>query len=153
MAKRGRPPIFDEAKQGELCAMVAHGCPIFLAAAHAGVNPRAVAYARKKNPQFARLLDFALARGKLLALPKTNLDGRRSWRASVRYLEERHPRWHGDDESALVALIVERADYHATQFENKRARKIARSKQKSKITRVPAGTPTPNHEPSSVRPE
>ena len=109
MAKRGRPPIFNEVKQGELCAMVAHSCPIFIAAAHFGVNPRTIRYARKTKPRFARLLAFALARGKLLASPKTNLDGRRSWRATVRHLERLSGRWCRND-SALVACIVERAD-------------------------------------------
>ena len=87
MAKRGRPPIFNDVKQGALCAMVAHGCPIFIATAYVGVNPRTVRYARKNNRAFATQLRIALISGRLLAPPKLKLDGRTSWRASALHLE------------------------------------------------------------------
>ena len=95
MTEHGRPPIFDERKQRELCLLVLAGCPIFLAAEYLSVSPRTVRYARNHNPEFDRSLSEAVAACEAVPLRYMNDSGRSSWRTAAWYLERVRARRFG----------------------------------------------------------
>ena len=110
MARRGRPLVFDRAKQAELCTLVKAGCPIFIAAGHLGVSTRTVRYARTHNPEFDRELDLASASCEVVARREFHGASRRSWKASAWYLERVRPKRFGPKglPPAFLAAMEER---------------------------------------------
>ncbi|MFZ5831591.1 MAG: hypothetical protein ACOY3P_16015 [Planctomycetota bacterium] len=93
MARRGRRPILDEAKQREVVAMVAAGCTRRAAASHVGCSDRTIRATAAREPQFRQRLRHARAAfeiGHLRSIRNAAQQGRH-WRAAAWALERRFP--------------------------------------------------------------
>jgi hypothetical protein len=89
--KRGRPPLFDELKRTELCAMVRSGCSIRYAAHRLGVNRSTIRYACRTDPAFADRLRDAEHERSQSAIGRVFNAGEHSWRAAAWLLERNDP--------------------------------------------------------------
>jgi hypothetical protein len=84
-ARRGRPPVFDEARRDHFCSLLRLGCTISKAAASVGVSRRGVLYAAKRDPELAERIRLVRLESRLD--PITKIHSSRSWRAAAWLLE------------------------------------------------------------------
>jgi hypothetical protein len=83
--KRGRPPVFDDAKRDHFLSLLRLGCTISKAAATVGLSRRGVLYAAKRDPQFAERIRLARFESRLDPINK--IANSRSWHAAAWLLE------------------------------------------------------------------
>jgi hypothetical protein len=83
--KRGRPPVFDDAKRDHFLSLLRLGCTISKAAVSVGISHRGVLYAAKRDPQFAERIRLARFESRLD--PIKQIANSRSWHAAAWLLE------------------------------------------------------------------
>ena len=83
--KRGRPPVFDDAKRDHFLSLLRLGCTISKAAATVGLSRRGVFYAAKRDSQFAERIRLARFESRLDPINK--IANSRSWHAAAWLLE------------------------------------------------------------------
>jgi hypothetical protein len=83
--KRGRPPVFDDAKRDHFLSLLRLGCTISKAAAFVGISRRGVLYAARRDPQFAERIRLARFESRLDPINK--IANSRSWHAAAWLLE------------------------------------------------------------------
>lgn len=91
--KVGRPPVLDEAKRREICAILAVGCSRRTAAFYVDCSVNTIRRTALRNAEFAAQLRRAESACEVAALTHLNKavkDGR-NWRAAAWLLERRYP--------------------------------------------------------------
>ena len=68
----GRPPVLDEVKKGEICAIVAVGCSRATAARYVGCHPDTIRNTAQRDEEFAQALERAESKHEVLHLSYIN---------------------------------------------------------------------------------
>jgi hypothetical protein len=84
-ARRGRPPVFDEARRNHFCSLLQLGCTISKAARLVGMSRRGILYAARRDPQLAERIRLARMESRLDPIRK--ISSSRSWQAAAWLLE------------------------------------------------------------------
>jgi hypothetical protein len=89
----GRPPVLDEAKQREICAILAVGCSRTVAARYVGCHVQTIRNTAGRDENFARALAQAESRDEIAHLANINKAAQegRYWRAAAWALERKYP--------------------------------------------------------------
>lgn len=89
----GRPPILDEAKQREICAILAVGCSRAVAARYVGCHVQTIRNTAGRDENFALALEQAESRDEIAHLANINKAAQegRYWRAAAWALERKYP--------------------------------------------------------------
>jgi hypothetical protein len=90
-----RPPILDEVKRAEICALLAAGCSQQAAARYVGVSPTAIRNAARREPAFHQQLLKAMQTAELDSLQNIRAAAAKSWRAAAWLLERTKPQQYG----------------------------------------------------------
>jgi hypothetical protein len=107
-----RPPILDDVKRAEICALLAAGCSQQVAASYVGVTPAAIRNAAARNRAFHHQLLKAMQSAELDALQTIRAAAPKSWRAAAWLLERTKPQQYGYRNPKQLT-----ADYWARFFE------------------------------------
>ena len=93
MAKPGRPPVLDETKRREICAVLSMGGSRRLAARYVGCAPTTIMNTAERDPEFRDQLMQAEGQHELLYLRNIQAAAKREqyWRAAAWMLERRYP--------------------------------------------------------------
>ena len=93
----GRPPLLDEIKQKEICAILAAGCSRAAAAHYVVCHPDTIRNTADRDEAFALALSHAESTHELFALAQINTAAKesRNWRAAAWVLERRFPNRYG----------------------------------------------------------
>ncbi len=93
----GRPPILNEAKQREICAILAVGCSRATAAQYVGCHPDTIRNTALRDDAFAEALGQAESKHEVRHLTFINkaAEEGRYWRAAAWALERRFPSRYG----------------------------------------------------------
>src|SRR5262245_26030713 len=81
LVRRGRPPLFDEARRHEFCNLLRLGCTISKAAKLVGISRRGVLYAARRDPNLAERIRLARIESRLDPINK--IAGSKSWHAAA----------------------------------------------------------------------
>lgn len=100
MTKRseiGRPPVLDEAKKGEICAILAVGCSRATAARYVGCHPDTIRNTAQRDDKFALDLERAESKHEVkhLAFINKAAEEGKYWRAAAWALERKYPGRYG----------------------------------------------------------
>src|SRR5688572_23038777 len=95
MSKIGRPPVLDDVKQHEVCALLNAGCSLRAAARYVGCAPSTISRTSETNPRFAGMIRAAYMRRELKLLDDIREAGHTHWRASAWMLERLYPDRYG----------------------------------------------------------
>jgi hypothetical protein len=87
--RRGRPPLFDEAKRHEFCNLLRLGCTISKAAKLIGISRRGILYAARRDPGLAERIRLARMESRLDPINK--IANSKSWHAAAWLLERNCP--------------------------------------------------------------
>jgi hypothetical protein len=90
-----RPPILDDVKRAEICALLAAGCSQQVAARYVGVTPAAIRNAARRHRAFHQQLLKAMQTSELDALQTIRAAAPKSWRAAAWLLERTKPQQYG----------------------------------------------------------
>lgn len=90
-----RPPILDDVKRAEICALLAAGCSQQVAARYVGVTPAAIRNAATRNRAFHQQMLKAMQTSELDALQTIRAAAPKSWRAAAWLLERTKPQQYG----------------------------------------------------------
>ena len=90
-----RPPILDDVKRAEICALLAAGCSQQVAARYVGVTPAAIRNAAARNRAFHQQMLKAMQTSELDALQTIRAAAPKSWRAAAWLLERTKPQQYG----------------------------------------------------------
>jgi hypothetical protein len=93
--KRGRPPILDETKRAQICAMLSLGCSMGTATRYVGVTVHAVRKAARRDPHFNEQLQKAVRAAEVSALRHLHNAAANNWRAAAWLLERTRPQQYG----------------------------------------------------------
>ncbi|MBX7164822.1 MAG: hypothetical protein K1X74_00615 [Pirellulales bacterium] len=91
MAKTGRRPVLDEAKQSAICAIVAMGCSRQTAAQYVGCAVATIRKTALRDARFADKLRKSEHGWELKQLTNIQAAAERSWQAAAWLLERRLP--------------------------------------------------------------
>jgi hypothetical protein len=116
MAKCGRPPVLDDTKRREVCAVLSMGGSRRLAARYVGCAPATIRNTAERDPEFAAQLDQAEGQHELLYLRNIQAAAKKEqyWRAAAWMLERRYPERYA--ERPLGAITVEQIIELLAQF-------------------------------------
>jgi hypothetical protein len=89
--RRGRPVLFDEARQNEFCNLLRLGCTMSKAARLVGISRRGVLYAVKREPDLAERIRLARMESRLDPINK--IANSKSWQAAAWLLERNCPEY------------------------------------------------------------
>jgi hypothetical protein len=97
-------PTLDEAKRGDVCALLAFGCSRDTAAGYVGSTVDAVEALAARDADFAAQIVLAEAQAELTHVRNVHSAGGdvKNWRASVWMLERRFPERFGKREPEVV---------------------------------------------------
>jgi tRNA-dihydrouridine synthase len=101
----GRPPVLDETKCCEICAMISVGCTIQAAARYVGCSRNTIRREAARNPQFGEQLRRAEMQARIQPVRTLQDAAGRDWRAAAWLLERSQP-----DEYARTAANVVRLE-------------------------------------------
>jgi hypothetical protein len=93
----GRPPVLDDAKKGEICAILAVGCSRATAARYVGCHPDTIRNTAERDEDFAMALERAESKHEvkhLAFIDKAAKEGK-YWRAAAWALERKYPGRYG----------------------------------------------------------
>lgn len=112
----GRPPILDEAKQREICAILAVGCSRATAARYVGCHPDTIRNTALRDEAFAEALGQAESKHEVRHLTFINkaAEEGRYWRAAAWALERRFPSRYGRRRGDL--FTAEQVSHVLAQF-------------------------------------
>jgi hypothetical protein len=111
MAKRGRPPVLDERKRGEILGVLAIGGSVALAARTVGCCPRTIYNTATRDPEFGERMQRARANHELKLLKRLEEASQdpKYWRAAAWQLERMYPdRYQPRMANSLPIAEVER---------------------------------------------
>lgn len=93
----GRPPVLDDAKKREICAILAVGCKRATAARYVGCHPCTIGRTAKRDEQFALDLERAESKHEVkhLAFISKAAEEGKYWRAAAWALERMYPERYG----------------------------------------------------------
>jgi hypothetical protein len=93
VAKRGRPPVLDDVKQGQIMAIVSMGCSQRTAARYVGCAPSTILYTAEHNQAFAEKLEHARSQAVVMHMKNINSAAKKAqyWRAAAWALERLNP--------------------------------------------------------------
>lgn len=96
-SEAGRPPVLDDAKKGEICAILAVGCSRATAARYVGCHPDTIRNTAQRDPQFATALERAESKHEVKHLAFINEAAKegKNWRAAAWALERKYPGRYG----------------------------------------------------------
>jgi hypothetical protein len=112
----GRPPVLDDKKKADICAVVLAGGSRAIAAAYVGCHPDTIRNTEARDAEFASALEAAESKHEVLQLSYINNAGKegRYWRAAAWVLEHRYPTRYGLHRTNLYSL--EQMTHVLTQF-------------------------------------
>ncbi len=87
----GRIRVLDEAKQREICALIATGCSLEAAASYVECAPNTIRREADRNPDFGRRLREARLQAQLSPLQAMRKAANNHWRAAAWMLERADP--------------------------------------------------------------
>ncbi|MBI3838663.1 MAG: hypothetical protein HY288_12115 [Planctomycetia bacterium] len=89
----GRPPVLDDVKKREICAILAVGCSRAVAARYVGCHPGTIRNTALREEEFALQLEQAESKHEILHLSHINSAAKegRYWRAAAWALERKYP--------------------------------------------------------------
>jgi hypothetical protein len=89
----GRPPVLDDVKKREICAILAVGCSRVIAAQYVGCHPTTIRNTALRDEEFALQLGQAEVKHEILHLSHINSAAKegRYWRAAAWALERKYP--------------------------------------------------------------
>jgi hypothetical protein len=79
----GRPAIFDAFAKAKVVGLITAGVSQRTAALQLGISPSAITKALRRDPQFAREMDEAVALAEIMPLSKIIRASDHSWRAAA----------------------------------------------------------------------
>jgi hypothetical protein len=93
MGMRGRPPVLDHVKKGQILAILGVGCSRRIAARYVGCSPRTIQNTADREPEFAKQLRRADhgAEIEYLKRIRTAAQKEQYWRAAAWALERLNP--------------------------------------------------------------
>lgn len=104
MAPPARKLLLDEAKQREICAILAIGGTRVVAALYVGCSTSTIARLAKRDPDFALRLKRAEADMEILQLQNIRQASKSSWNAAAWILERRLPERYGKRSPHTIPL-------------------------------------------------
>jgi hypothetical protein len=104
--KKGRPPVLDDAKRREICAILAMGGNRETAARYVGCHRTTIAKTAERDEAFAEALSRAESLHEVQHLTNINRAGKegRYWRASAWALERRYPARYSKRNPRMVTM-------------------------------------------------
>lgn len=102
----GRPPVLDEGKRREICAILAVGCNRETAAKYVGCHRTTITKTAQRDEGFALALEQAESKYEILHLSHINkaaTEGR-YWRAAAWALERKYPARYGQSHGQLLSI-------------------------------------------------
>jgi len=102
----GRPPVLDEGKRREICAILAVGCSRETAAKYVGCHRTTITKTAQRDDDFALALAQAESKYEILHLSHINkaaTEGR-YWRAAAWALERKYPDRYGQSHGQLFSI-------------------------------------------------
>ena len=100
----GRRRILDEAKRGEVCALVSAGCSLSSAARYVGCDRGTLRREAQRNEEFGAQLRNAEAQVEYLPLRSVQLASATNWRAAAWLLERTRPEQYARAATNLVKM-------------------------------------------------
>jgi hypothetical protein len=93
MPQRGRRPVLDETKKGEILTIIAVGCTRQIAARYVGCDPRTIRRTARRDPIFAERLRQAGRNAEVGLLRRIRKASKKEqyWRAAAGALERVYP--------------------------------------------------------------
>ena len=93
----GRPQVLDDAKKGEICAILAVGCSRATAARYVGCHPNTIRRTAERDEEFAMALERAESKHEVknLAFIDQAAKEGKYWRAAAWALERKYPGRYG----------------------------------------------------------
>lgn len=106
MARRGRPPILDAVKQGQVLALLSVGCSKAVAARFVGCVPATITRTARRDPQFAAALKQALCSPEIGYLKSIQRASRKEqyWRAAAWALERIMPEKYARRDPEVITI-------------------------------------------------
>ena len=106
MAKRGRKPVLDDVKKGQIVAIITVGCGRQTAAKFVGCGVTTIRDTADRDPQFAEQLRQADGKNELAYLRniKKAAEQERYWRAAAWVLERKFPEDYGRRGPDVITL-------------------------------------------------
>lgn len=119
MTKRsevGRPPVLDDAKKREICAILAVGCNRETAARYVGCHPHTIRNTAHREAPFALELERAESKHEVkhLAFISKAAEEGKYWRAAAWALERKYPGRYGARRPDM--FTVEQVSHVLSQF-------------------------------------
>jgi hypothetical protein len=102
----GRPPVLDDGKKREICAILAVGCSRAVAARYVGCHPGTIRNTALREEEFALQLEQAESRHEILHLSHINSAAKegRYWRAAAWALERKYPDRYGQRHPDVITI-------------------------------------------------
>jgi hypothetical protein len=93
----GRPPVLDDTKKAQICAIVAIGCSRATAASYVGCHRDTIRNTAGRDPEFAAALEKADSQHEMRHLGFINkaAEEAKYWRAAAWALERKYPSRYG----------------------------------------------------------
>jgi hypothetical protein len=106
MAKRGRPPVLDELKRQQVCAILAVGCSRKVAAKYVGCAADTIRNTALRDPAFHQQLCHAESQYEIVYLQRIQEAAKegKHWRAAAWVLERRFPDRYGRRRPGTVTV-------------------------------------------------
>ena len=106
MAKRGRPAVLDNEKQGLIVAILSVGCSQSMAAKYVGCSPSTIPHTAQRDPKFAKRLREAKGNAELGLVKNIRKAAQKEqyWRAAAWALERCFPEKYARRGSDVITL-------------------------------------------------
>jgi hypothetical protein len=102
----GRPPVLDEVKQREICAILSVGCSRAIAARYVGCHVQTIRNTALRDESFGLALEKAETKDEIAHLANINKAAKegRYWRAAAWALERKYPDRYGQRDPHMFTI-------------------------------------------------
>jgi truncated hemoglobin YjbI len=132
-SEAGRPQVLDDAKKGEICAILAVGCSRATAARYVGCHPDTIRKTAQRDEEFATALERAESKHEVknLAFIDQAAKEGKYWRAAAWALERKYPGRYGARRPDL--FTAEQMAHALRQFADVILEEVPDAKRREKI--------------------